>query len=67
MTEGIESCASSARAAVLTGRCSRAPVARALEDYLAGRTTGPVFITKTGKRMGAARLTLSCRQIADGA
>jgi integrase/recombinase XerD len=28
-----------------------APVARALDDYLGGRTTGPLFITKTGRRM----------------
>jgi len=28
-----------------------APVARALDDYLGGRTTGPLFITKSGRRM----------------
>jgi integrase/recombinase XerD len=28
-----------------------APVSRALDDYLDGRPTGPLFITKAGKRM----------------
>jgi site-specific recombinase XerD len=28
-----------------------APVVRALDEYLAGRSTGPLFITKTGRRM----------------
>jgi integrase/recombinase XerD len=32
-----------------------APVARALDEYLAGRTSGPLFITKAGKRMGSPR------------
>jgi integrase/recombinase XerD len=32
-----------------------APVVRVLEDYLDGRTTGPLFITKTGQAHGTAR------------
>ena len=32
-----------------------APVVRVLDEYLAGRETGPLFITKTGQRMGSPR------------
>ena len=28
-----------------------APVARAIDAYLAGRDSGPIFVTKTGRRM----------------
>jgi integrase/recombinase XerD len=28
------------------------PVARAIEDYVDDRSSGPIFITKTAKRMG---------------
>jgi integrase/recombinase XerD len=41
-----------------------APVARKLEDYLAGRTTGPLFITKTGRRMDQPEAWRMVRRIA---
>lgn len=41
-----------------------APVARAIDDYLAGRTTGPIFITKTAKRMGQPEAWKMVRRIA---
>jgi integrase/recombinase XerD len=41
-----------------------APVARALDDYLAGRTMGPLFITKTGKRMGQPEAWKMVRRLA---
>jgi integrase/recombinase XerD len=41
-----------------------APVARAIDDYLAGRTTGPMFITKTAKRMGQPEAWKMVRRIA---
>jgi integrase/recombinase XerD len=49
-----------------------APVTRALDDYLAGRTAGPLFITKSGRRMGqpeAWKMTrrLAARAALDGA
>jgi integrase/recombinase XerD len=49
-----------------------APVSRALDAYLAGRTAGPLFITKSGRRMGqpeAWKMTrrLAARAALDGA
>jgi len=44
---------------VLTG-----PVARILDDYLAGRTTGPIFITKTERRMDQPEVWRMVRRIA---
>jgi integrase/recombinase XerD len=41
-----------------------APVVRVLEDYLHGRTTGPLFITKTGKRMGQPEAWRMMRRLA---
>jgi site-specific recombinase XerD len=40
------------------------PVARILDDYLAGRTMGPIFITKTGKRMGQPEAWKMVRRLA---
>jgi integrase/recombinase XerD len=44
---------------VLTG-----PVVRALEQYLAGRVTGPLFITTTGRRMGQPEAWRMVRRLA---
>lgn len=49
-----------------------APVVRVLDEYLAGRTTGPLFITKSGRRMDqpeAWRMVrrLARRAVLDGA
>src|SRR5205085_2352556 len=44
---------------VLTG-----PVVRALEDYLAGRTTGPLFITTTGRRLDQPEAWRMIRRLA---
>jgi integrase/recombinase XerD len=44
---------------VLTG-----PVVRALDDYLAGRTTGPLFITKTGRRLDQPEAWRTVRRLA---
>lgn len=41
-----------------------APVARAIDDYLAGRTTGPIFVTKTARRMGQPEAWKMVRRIA---
>jgi len=41
-----------------------APVARAIDDYLVGRTMGPIFITKTAKRMGQPEAWKMVRRIA---
>jgi integrase/recombinase XerD len=41
-----------------------APVIRALDTYVAGRTTGPLFITSTGKRMGQPEAWRMVRRIA---
>jgi integrase/recombinase XerD len=41
-----------------------APVARAIDVYLAGRTVGPIFITKTGKRMGQPEAWKMVRRLA---
>jgi integrase/recombinase XerD len=41
-----------------------APVARALDEYLAGRTSGPLFITKAGKRMGQPEAWKMVRRLA---
>lgn len=41
-----------------------APVSRALDAYLDGRTTGPLFITKTGKRMGQPEAWKMVRRLA---
>jgi integrase/recombinase XerD len=41
-----------------------APVGRAIDDYLAGRITGPLFITKAGKRMGQPEAWKMVRRIA---
>jgi len=40
------------------------PVARAIEDYLDGRSLGPIFITKTAKRMGQPEAWKMLRRIA---
>jgi len=44
---------------VLTG-----PVVRLLEQYLGGRTEGPIFITQTGRRMGQPEAWRMVRRIA---
>ena len=41
-----------------------APVSRALDDYLSGRSTGPLFITKAGKRMGEPEAWKMVRRLA---
>ena len=41
-----------------------APVSRAIDDYLAGRTDGPLFITRTGKRMGQPEAWKMIRRLA---
>jgi integrase/recombinase XerD len=41
-----------------------APVSRALDDYLDGRETGPLFITRTGKRMGQPEAWKMIRRLA---
>lgn len=41
-----------------------APVARTLDEYLAGRPAGPIFITKTGKRMGQPEAWRMVRRLA---
>ena len=41
-----------------------APVARALDAYLDGRSSGPLFITKTGKRMGQPEAWKMIRRLA---
>jgi integrase/recombinase XerD len=41
-----------------------APVSRALDDYLAGQTMGPVFITKTGKRIAQPEAWKMVRRLA---
>ena len=41
-----------------------APVVRALEDYLDGRTAGPLFITTAGKRMGQPEAWKMIRRLA---
>jgi integrase/recombinase XerD len=41
-----------------------APVVRALDDYLAGRTTGPLFITTTGRRLDQPEAWRMIRRIA---
>jgi integrase/recombinase XerD len=41
-----------------------APVVRALDEYLAGRTTGPLFITKTGRRMDQPEAWRMVRRLA---
>jgi site-specific recombinase XerD len=41
-----------------------APVVRALEEYLAGRTTGPLFITKTGRRLDQPEAWRMVRRLA---
>ena len=41
-----------------------APVTGALDAYLDGRTTGPIFVTKAGKRMGQPEAWKMVRRIA---
>jgi integrase/recombinase XerD len=41
-----------------------APVVRALDEYLNGRTTGPLFITKTGRRMDQPEAWRMVRRLA---
>jgi site-specific recombinase XerD len=41
-----------------------APVVRVLEDYLGDRTSGPLFITTTGRRMGQPEAWRMVRRIA---
>lgn len=41
-----------------------APVARILDDYIVGRTVGPIFITKTGRRMDQPEAWRMVRRIA---
>ena len=41
-----------------------APVVRALDAYLDGRTVGPLFITKAGKRMGQPEAWKMVRRLA---
>jgi len=41
-----------------------APVARAIDAYLAGRDSGPIFITKTGRRMDQPKAWRMIRRIA---
>ena len=40
-----------------------APALRALDIYLAGRTTGPLFITSTGRRMGQPEAWRTVRRL----
>jgi integrase/recombinase XerD len=41
-----------------------APVVRALDDYLAGRTTGPLFVTTTGRRLDQPEAWRMIRRLA---
>jgi len=41
-----------------------APLARKLDDHLDGRTVGPLFTTKTGKRMGQPEAWKMVRRLA---
>jgi site-specific recombinase XerD len=41
-----------------------APVVRALDEYLAGRTTGPLFVTKSGRRMDQPEAWRMVRRLA---
>lgn len=41
-----------------------APVARAIDAYLAGRSSGPIFITKAGRRMDQPEAWRMIRRIA---
>jgi integrase/recombinase XerD len=41
-----------------------APVVRTIDEYLGGRTTGPLFITKTGRRMDQPEAWRMVRRLA---
>jgi site-specific recombinase XerD len=40
------------------------PVVRALDDYLVGRTTGPLFVTTTGRRLDQPEAWRMIRRLA---
>lgn len=64
MTAGTGSCGWPARAAAATAPSSRPHVTRILDDYLDGRTSGPLFITRTGDRMGQPEAWKMIRRLA---
>src|SRR4029450_11239098 len=46
------------------GTVLTAPVLRAIDEYLDGRATGPLFITKTGRRMDQPEAWRMVRRLA---